>query len=288
MSTTIGTVTLNNGVEMPRLGYGVYQITDPAECERAVTLALDAGYRLIDTAANYGNEVSVGRAIAASGVAREELFVTTKVQPQDGTFEGTKKAFAQSLDRLGLEYVDLYLQHMPFNDVFGSWRAMEEFAAAGTAGAIGVSNFSAERLQDFVLHTNTVPAVNQIEFHPLSQQKAVRAVMAEHDIVLNAWGPFAQGREGLFDNETIAGIAEKKGKTPAQVILRWHYQQGVVAIPKSTNPERLVANLDVFDFGLSDTEIDAINALDEDKYLMKSPLDPQLIRHITSPDHYTA
>jgi len=288
MTTTTTTVTLNNGVEMPRLGYGVYRITDPAECERAVAQALEAGYRLIDTAANYGNEAAVGRAIAACGIPREELFVTTKVQPQDGTYEGTKKAFAHSLDRLGLEYADLYLQHMPFNDVYGSWRAMEEFTAAGAARAIGVCNYSAERLQDFVLYVATVPAVNQVEFHPLSQQKAVRAVMAEHDIALNAWGPFAQGREGLFDNETIAGIAEAKGTTAAQVILRWHLQHGVVAIPKSSNPQRMAANLDVFDFELTDPEVDAIDALDEDKYLMKPPMDPQLVRYINSPDNYTA
>jgi len=225
-------VVLNNGVEMPILGFGVFQITDAEECERSVYDALQAGYRLIDTAAAYGNEEAVGRAVKRSGVAREEIFVTTKLWVQDAGYESAKKAFERSLKRLQLDYLDLYLIHQPYGDVYGSWRAMEELNREGRVRAIGVSNFHPDRLMDLMVHNEVAPAVNQIETHPFNQQIEPQKFMQENSIQIESWGPFAEGRNNIFENELLRSIAGKYGKSVAQVILRWLIQREVVVIPK--------------------------------------------------------
>ncbi|WP_025092723.1 aldo/keto reductase [Bacillus safensis] len=255
-------VTLNNGVEMPLLGFGVFQISDLEQCEQAVTDALEAGYRLIDTASAYMNEEAVGRAIKRSGVPREELFITTKLWVQDQGYESAKKAFEVSLEKLGLDYLDLYLIHQPFNDYYGSWRAMEELYKEGKIRAIGVSNFYQERLVDLAMNSEIVPAVNQVETHPFTQQKAAYEVMKEYGVQQQSWGPFAEGQNDIFQNELLAGIGEKYGKTVAQVILRWHLQRGIVTIPKSVHKERMVENFNIWDFTLSDEDMASISTLD--------------------------
>ena len=264
-------VRLNNGVEMPILGFGVYQMNDPEECERSVYDALQAGYRLIDTAAAYQNEEAVGSAIRRSGVPREELFITTKLWIQDAGYESAGEAFGRSLKRLGLDYLDLYLIHQPFGDVYGSWRAMEELYREGRARAIGVSNFHPDRVMDFIVHNKVVPAVNQIETHPFHQQVETQRFLQEQGVQIESWGPFAEGRNNLFGNELLLSVGGKYGKSVAQVVLRWLIQRGVVVIPKSVRRERIVENFDVFDFELSDEEMRRITSLAHPDGRMISP-----------------
>lgn len=254
-------VTLNNGVEMPILGFGVFKIPNE-ETEAAVTAALEAGYRSIDTAAIYHNEEGVGRAIAKSGIPRNELFVTTKLWTQPSA-ENTQRAFDASLKRLGLDYVDLYLIHQPFGDLFGEWREMEKIHEQGGARALGVSNFYSGRLADFLMHTNVKPAVNQIEAHPFFQRVKNQRVMENRGVQMESWGPLGQGKLGVLDNPTLVGIADSHDKSVAQVVLRWFIQRGVVSIPKSVHPDRIAENLDVFDFELSEDQMRAIATLDK-------------------------
>lgn len=248
---------------MPQIGFGVYQIDDLQVCEEAVLHAIQTGYRLIDTAAVYQNEEAVGRAIKRSGVPREELFITTKLWIQDATSEGAKRAFYASLEKLGLDYVDLYLIHQPYNDIYGAWRAMEELYAEGKIRAIGVSNFMSGRVLDFLLNNKVTPAVNQVKVHPFHQQKELKGVAASHNIQLEAWAPLAEGKEGIFSNSILQKIAEVHGKTVAQVALRWNLQNGQIVIPKSTHKERIEENFNLFDFELSAEEMAQIGELDK-------------------------
>ena len=256
------TVTLNNGVEMPILGLGVYQLTEPGECERVVSEALELGYRSIDTAASYRNEEAVGRAIAASGIPRDELFITSKLWIQDAGEKPARAAFERSLERLGLDYLDLYLIHQPMGDVYGSWRALENINKEGLSRAVGVSNFYPDRLVDLILHNEITPAVNQVETHPFHQQVEAQKVMQEYNVQIESWGPFAEGKNDLFTNPTLTTIAEEHGKSVGQVVLRWLIQRGVVVIPKSARRERLEENISVFDFTLSDAQMADISTLD--------------------------
>lgn len=274
------TVTLNNGVKMPIIGFGVYQIPDAEECENAVYEALMAGYRLIDTAAGYLNEEAVGRAIKRSGVPREELFITTKLWVQDAGYESAKLAFAKSLKKLQLDYLDLYLIHQPFGDYYGAWRAMEELYREGKIKAIGVSNFLPDRLMDLIVHNEIVPAVNQIETHPFYQQIESAAFMKEQGVQHQSWGPFAEGRGNMFGNEVLTSIAQKHNKSVAQVVLRWLVQRDVVAIPKSVRKERIVENFDIFDFELSADDIEQISALDTGESLFLSYRDPEIAKRL--------
>ncbi|MFC5452558.1 aldo/keto reductase [Paenibacillus aestuarii] len=271
-------VILNNGVEMPILGFGVFQIADPNECEQSVYDAIMAGYRLIDTAASYQNEEAVGRAIKRSDVAREELFITTKLWVQDTGYEHTKKAFEKSLKKLQLDYLDLYLIHQPFGDVFGSWRAMEELYREGKVKAIGVSNFRDDRLLDLTLRNEVIPAVNQVETHPFCQQIESEKLMKEYNIQIESWAPFAEGRNDLFHNEELVSIAEKHKKSVAQVVLRWLTQRGVVVIPKSVRKERIIENFNIFDFELSHEDVEKIATLDTGKSLFFSHNDPAIVK----------
>lgn len=255
-------VTLNNGRRIPMEGFGVFQIEDAKVCEQAVSDALDAGYRLIDTASAYFNEEAVGAAIRNSGIPREELFITTKLWIQDAGYEKAKKAFQTSLDKLGLEYLDLYLIHQPFNDYYGSWRAMEELYEEGKIRAIGVSNFYPDRLADLCVNARIIPAVNQVEIHPFFQQDEALKIMKEFGVQPQAWGPLAEGKHGIFTNEILISIASKYSKTVAQVVLRWNVQRGVVVIPKSTRKERIEENLNIWDFALSDEDMANIAKLD--------------------------
>ncbi|WP_419883489.1 aldo/keto reductase [Peribacillus sp. B-H-3] len=273
-------VTLNNGVEMPILGFGVFQIQDENECEQAVYDAIMAGYRLIDTAASYLNEEAVGRAIKRSGVPREELFITTKLWVQDTGYESTKKAFANSLKRLQLDYLDLYLIHQPFGDVYGSWRAMEELYKEGKIRAIGVSNFYSDRLIDLIIHNEVVPAVNQVETHVFNQQIESHNLMKENNVQIESWGPFAEGKNNMFQNETLVSIAENYNKSVAQVALRWLTQRGVVAIPKSVRKERIIENFNIFDFELSKEDMEKMAALDTKQSLFFSHQDPEMVKWI--------
>ncbi|HZG80214.1 MAG TPA: aldo/keto reductase [Brevibacillus sp.] len=270
------TVTLNNGVKMPIIGFGVYQIPDAEECENAVYEALMAGYRLIDTAAGYLNEEAVGRAIKRSGVPREELFITTKLWVQDAGYESAKLAFAKSLKKLQLDYLDLYLIHQPFGDYYGAWRAMEELYREGTIKAIGVSNFLPDRLMDLIVHNEIVPAVNQIETHPFYQQIESAAFMKEQGVQHQSWAPFAEGRGNMFGNEVLASIAEKHNKSVAQIVLRWLVQREVVVIPKSVRIERIVENFDIFDFELSVDDMEQVSTLDTGESLFLSYRDPEV------------
>lgn len=273
-------VTLNNGVEMPILGFGVFQIADHEECERSVRDAIDVGYRLIDTAASYGNEEAVGRAIKASGVPREELFVTTKLWVQDADYGRAKHAFEGSLSKLQLDFLDLYLIHQPYGDVFGAWRAMEELHREGKIRAIGVSNFHPDRVMDFLVHNEVPPAVNQIETHPFHQQVETQAFLQENGVQIESWGPFAEGKNGLFQNEVLTRIAKAHGKSVAQVVLRWLTQRGVVAIPKSARKDRMTENLDVFDFQLTGEELEVIRGLDTAESLFFDHRDPAMVKWI--------
>lgn len=268
------TVTLNNGVKMPILGFGVYQIPDADECENAVYEALSAGYRLIDTAAGYLNEEAVGRAIKRSGVPREELFITTKIWVQDAGYESAKLAFAKSMKKLQLDYLDLYLIHQPFGDYYGTWRAMEELYRDGKIKAIGVSNFMPDRLMDLIVHNEIVPAVNQIETHPFYQQTESAAFLKEQGVQHQSWAPFAEGRNHMFGNEVLTSIAEKHNKSVAQIVLRWLVQREVVVIPKSVRKERIVENFNIFDFALSAGDMERISTLDTKESLFLSYRDP--------------
>ena len=268
---------LNNGVEMPVLGFGVYQVEETV-CEQCVCDAIAAGYRSIDTASAYLNERAVGRAIRRSGVPREELFITTKLWVQDAGYESTKRAFAKSLERLQLDYLDLYLIHQPFGDVYGSWRAMEELYREGAVRAIGVSNFQPDRLVDLILHNEVVPAVNQVETHPFCQQTEAAAVMASEGVQIESWAPFAEGRNNLFGNGTLVSLAAKYRKSVAQVVLRWLIQRGVVVIPKSVRPERMAENIAVFDFHLAPDDMDLIATLDTRRSCFLSHRDPETVK----------
>ncbi len=271
-------VKLNNGVEMPILGFGVFQIADQAECQRSVLDAIEVGYRLIDTAASYQNEEAVGKAIKLSGIAREELFITTKLWIQSNGYEGTKKAFETSLNKLQLDYLDLYLIHQPMGDVYGEWRAMEELYKAGKIRAIGVSNFHPDRLMDLIVHHEIVPAVNQVETHPFQQQIENQQFMVENGVQIESWGPFAEGKNDLFHNELLASIGKKYGKTIAQVVLRWLTQRGVMAIPKSVRKERMEENFNSLDFELSAEDMEAIKTLDTKTSAFFDHRDPKMVK----------
>lgn len=275
-------VMLNNGVEMPILGFGVFQIQDENECEQSVYDAIMAGYRLIDTAASYLNEEAVGRAIKRSGVPREELFITTKLWVQDAGYESTKNAFANSLKRLQLDYLDLYLIHQPYGDVYGSWRAMEELYLEGKIRAIGVSNFQMDRLVDLIIHNEVIPAVNQVETHVYNQQIESAKLMQENNVQIESWGPFAEGKNNMFQNEILVSIAEKYNKSVAQVILRWLTQRGVVAIPKSVRKERIIENFKIFDFELEQEDMEKIAALDTKESLFFSHSDPEIVKWLST------
>lgn len=263
---------------MPILGFGVYQITDADECERSVYEALQTGYRLIDTAAAYQNEEAVGHAIRRSGVAREEIFVTTKLWVSDAGYESAKKAFERSLQRLQLDYLDLYLIHQPYGDIYGSWRAMEELYREGRIRSIGVSNFHPDRLMDLIIHNKVVPAVNQVETHPFHQQVEAQQFMRENNVQIESWGPFAEGRNNIFQNELLLSIAGKYNKTVAQVILRWLTQREVVVIPKSVRKERIVENFNIFDFELSAEDMAAVATLDTKQSLFFDHRDPKMVK----------
>lgn len=271
-------IKLNNGVEMPILGFGVFQIPDLSECEKSVSDALEVGYRLIDTAASYQNESAVGNAIKNSGVAREDLFITTKLWIQSKGYEGSKKAFDNSLKALQLDYLDLYLIHQPYGDVYGSWRAMEELYKEGKIRAIGVSNFHPDRLIDLIVHNEIVPAVNQVETHPFHQQIDNQQFMVENNVQIESWGPFAEGRNNLFQNELLSSIGEKYNKSIAQVVLRWLSQRGIVAIPKSIRKERMTENFNIFDFELSQEEIELIKTLDTKNSAFFDHRDPAMVK----------
>ncbi|MCA1040694.1 aldo/keto reductase [Bacillus infantis] len=271
-------VILNNGVEMPVLGFGVFQIEDHGQCEQAVYDAIKAGYRLIDTAATYLNEEAVGKAIKRSGVPRKELFITTKLWVQDAGYENTQKAFAKSLEKMQLDYLDLYLIHQPFGDVYGSWRAMEELYHEGKIRAIGVSNFPPDRLVDLIIHNEVAPAVNQVETHPFNQQIVSQKVMKENNVQIESWGPFAEGKNNLFQNGILVSIAGKHNKSVAQVVLRWLTQRGVIAIPKSVHKERMIENFNIFDFDLSQEDMENISSLDTGKSLFFSHTDPEIVK----------
>jgi 2,5-diketo-D-gluconate reductase A len=275
-------VILNNSVEMPILGFGVFQVTDPEECERGVFEAISTGYRLIDTAASYGNEAEVGKAIKRSGVAREELFITTKLWIQDAGYEKAKKAFEKSLKKLQLDYLDLYLIHQPYGDVYGSWRAMEELYQAGRVRAIGVANFYPDRIMDLILHNTIVPAVNQIETHPFCQQIETHKFLKENNVQIQSWGPFAEGKNNIFKNELLLSIAGKYRKSAAQVILRWLTQRGIIVIPKSVRKERIIENFNIFDFELSPEDMDAIAALNTKKSLFFDHRDPEMVKWLST------
>ena len=261
-------IRLNNGLYMPLLGFGVFQITDGKTCEESVLNALKTGYRLIDTAACYGNERAVGNAIKKSGVSREEIFISSKVWIQDTGYEATKKSFMKTLENLQTDYLDLYLIHMPYGNYHGSWEAMEELYLEGQIKAIGVCNFLPDRLTDLILSHKIIPAVNQIELHPFCQQEKLRSIMNRYKIKAMAWAPFAEGQNNLFSNEILTIIGNKYGKTPAQVVLRWLYQSNIIAIPKSVHEERIRQNYNIFDFELTEKDITDIQKMDTGKSLI--------------------
>ena len=275
-------VTLNNGIQMPVLGFGVYQITDPAECEQAVYDALMAGYRLIDTAAAYKNEEAVGKAVIKSGIPRDELFITTKLWIQDAGYDSTKRAFEESLKRLQTDYLDLYLIHQPFGDIYSSWRAMEDLYNEGKIRAIGVSNFLPDRLLDLILHNKIIPAVNQVETHPFLQQIENAEFMKENNVQIESWAPFAEGKNNIFQNEILLSIAGKYNKSVAQIILRWLTQRDIVVIPKSVRKERIIENFDIFDFELSKEDMEKIVTLNTDQSSFFSHRDPEMVRFLSS------
>ena len=273
--------TLSNGVKMPMLGYGVYQV-DPAECARCVKDAIDAGYRSIDTAQAYYNEEGVGQAVKASGVPREELFITTKVWISNGGYEKAKASIDESLNKLQMDYIDLLLIHQPFNDYYGTWRAMEEAYKAGKLRAIGVSNFFPDRLVDLCKFVEIRPMVNQVETHAFFQQAAAHEIMKKYGVVHESWGPFAEGKKGFFTHPVQSKIAAKHGKTVAQVALRFLLQSDVVVIPKSTHKERMVENLQVFDFQLDAEDMAAIRALDDGESAFLSHQDPETVEFLST------
>ncbi len=271
------TIKLNTGIEMPLLGFGVFQMTDKAECERAVIDAIETGYRLIDTAASYQNETQVGNAIKQSGIDRKELFVTTKLWLQDTSYEGAKAQFARSLKRLNMDYVDLYLIHQPYGDVHGAWRAMEELQQEGLIRAIGVSNFHPDRLADLIAFNKVAPAVNQVEINPFNQQLHAAPWMMSKGIQPEAWAPFAEGRNGLFQHPLLTRIGEKYGKSVGQVVLRWLYQRGIVSLAKTVRKERMIENLNVLDFELTQHEMMQITAMDTATSAFFSHRDPAMV-----------
>lgn len=271
-------VILNNGVEIPILGFGVFQITDSTECARSVVDAIQAGYTHIDTAASYQNEEAVGSGIRQSGVARENLFITTKLWIQRNGYEGTKKAFENSLRRLQLDYIDLYLIHQPFGDVYGEWRAMEELYHQGKVRAIGVSNFPPDRIIDLMIHNQITPAVNQIEVNPFHQQVDTQKFLQANNVQVEAWAPFAEGRNRIFENELLISIATKHQKSVAQVILRWLLQRGIVVLSKSVRKERMIENISVFDFELSTEDMAAIKNLDTRTSSFFDHRDPEMVK----------
>lgn len=272
------TVKLNNGVEIPILGFGVFQITDPADCERSVVDAIQAGYRHIDTAASYQNEEAVGRGIKESGVARSELFITTKLWIQSNGYADTLQAFERSLKRLQLDYLDLYLIHQPYGDVYGEWRAMEELYKQGKIRAIGVSNFQPDRMMDLMIHNKIIPAVNQIEVNPFHQQIDSHKFFQENSVQVEAWAPFAEGRNNLFQNEILLTIAASHHKSVAQIILRWLVQRGIVTLAKSTRKERMMENISVFDFELSSEDLAAIATLDTKTSSFFDHRNPEMVK----------
>lgn len=271
---------LNNGVQMPVLGFGVFQVPDPKECKQAVLDALASGYRLIDTAAAYQNEAAVGEAIKESGIAREEIFVTSKLWVSDFTYERAKAGIERSLELLGLDHIDLYLLHQPYGDTMGAWRALEEAYQAGKIRAIGVSNFYADQLKNLELTTNIKPAVNQIEVNPWFQQTSEVTFAQSEDILVEAWAPFAEGKHDIFTNEKIKAIGEKYGKSNGQVILRWLLQRGITVIPKSVHKNRMEENIDVFDFELSPADMEVMASLDKNESQFFDHRDPVAIEQI--------
>lgn len=271
-------ITLNNGVEMPILGFGVYQMNDASECEKSVLDAIEVGYRLIDTASAYGNEEAVGNAIKKSGVPREELFITTKLWISDAGYEKARQAFKLSLKKLQLDYLDLYLIHQPYGDIYGSWRAMEEFYKEGKIKAIGVSNFHPDRIMDLMVHNEIKPAINQIETHPFTQQIETQNFLQENNVQIQSWGPFAEGKNDMFTNELLVSIGAKYNKSVAQVILRWLTQRDVIAIPKSVKKERIIENFNIFDFELDVEDMNAIAALDTKQSVFFDHRDPAIVK----------
>lgn len=275
-------VTLNNGVKMPLEGFGVFQIPDEQVCENAVSDAIKSGYRLIDTAAAYMNEEAVGRAIAKSGVPREELFVVTKLWVQDAGYEKAKQAFETSLEKLGMDYLDLYLIHQPMGDYYGAWRAMEELYKEGKVRAIGVCNFYPAVLADFCETVDVIPAINQVELHPFFAQENVLENMKEYGVTPMAWGPLAEGKHGIFTHPVLTAVGEKYGKSAAQIALKWNVQRNVVIIPKSTHIERMEQNMDIWDFELTANEMAEISNLDLGKSEIVDHTDPAFIKMIHS------
>ena len=270
--------TLSNGVTMPLEGFGVFQMRDPRECEQAVLDAVSVGYRLIDTAASYGNEEAVGAALKKCGACREDLFITTKLWVSDASYEGAKKAFETSMKKLGLEYLDLYLLHQPMGDYYGAWRALEELYKYGRIRAIGVCNFYPHVLADFCETVEITPMVNQVELHPFFQQENALKIMRDYEVTPEAWGPFAEGKHGIFSHPVLTEIGAKYGKTAAQVALRWNIQRGVVVIPKSTHRERMEQNFDVWNFELTDEDMSKIAPLDIGHSEIVDHFDPNFVR----------
>jgi 2,5-diketo-D-gluconate reductase A len=278
MEKIMQTIKLNNGVEIPILGFGVFQITDCNECENCVVDAIEAGYNHLDTAASYQNEEAVGNGIKQSGVTREKLFITTKLWIQRNGYEGTKLAFENSLKRLQLDYIDLYLIHQPFGDVYGEWRAMEELYQQGKVRAIGVSNFPPDRVMDLMIHNDITPMVNQIEVNPFQQQIDTQKFLQDNSIYIEAWAPFAEGRQNIFQNELLLSIAAKHQKSVAQVILRWVIQRGIIALAKTTRKERMIENISVFDFELSTEDMAAITTLDTKTSSFFDHRNPEMVK----------
>lgn len=275
------TIKLNNGVEMPILGFGIFQV-EPSDTERVVTDALEVGYRSIDTATGYMNETGVGLAVKNSGIPREELFITTKLWIQDAGYENAKKAFERTLEKLQLDYLDLWLIHQPFGDIYGSWRTMEELYRDGLIRAIGVSNFQQDRIMDFILNNDVVPVINQIETHPFNQQIDNQEFLKENGVQIESWAPFADGRNDMFNNKILQSIGDKYGKSVAQVILHWLVQRDVVVIPKSVHKERMKENLNIFDFELSNEDLELIKTLDTGKSVYFDHRDPEFVKMINA------
>ena len=275
-------VTLSNGLKMPLLGFGVYQVPDLAECERVVSDAIQTGYRLIDTAQAYGNEEAVGRAIQKSDIPREDFFITSKIWISNFGYEKAKTSIEKSLARLQTDYIDLMLLHQPFNDYYGAYRALEEYYKAGKIKAIGVRNFSPDRLADLAIFNDITPMVNQVETHVFNQQLEAQKTMAEYGVQIESWGPFAEGKNNLFTNETLVRIGKQYNKTAAQVALRYLIQQGIVAIPKTVHKERMTQNLDIFDFSLSDEDMADILQLDKGESQFLSHVDPETVKRLSA------